>query len=638
MNLDRFIDETISDNASDPRVLAFPLQCGIGKSSHIRNLLADYLTNERGVIVVTDTISGLKKLAGLPPQDKAFVDYLLEFKDESQREIISYLNANRDRIAFLDHETIQRELPNLYRHDGKRVVLMTTQRYISLSRDEIRKLTSGAVKRNLIVFDEKPIFTEQVKISAAELNEIDTALKLAIDNTANQSNKRFMISYWQQIIQDITELFSWHESQTEAGKEFATWHEPQPTVDNLALEKFCALLDTYRDQLDIYSISSRNDIRKTAQAVIQSIKYGATFTSRKKSGRKSKDGSRYENYLTVVLSHTELYQNVGAQIVVFDGTADISPDYDLDFIKMIDCAEYKPKLNNLSINIVNVNTSKSHLRQSKSLIEGISKDIHARYGNPVIFCHMEQERNFKALGFSAIEHFGNIKGRNEWCAAETIVQVGVNRFPDENYKLSTYFNTLYSSKVIKRNSKKIEYIRAKLEGRAPDYSQLASDEEYHIPEKAAIVSETKVVNTRNRTVVADIEQNLFRGAIRQGMAMTFYLYVSAYELDKISGERRENNLVQIIRERYMPFGAKGEVIDAPQIKINSRKQEATAAQKIIGWIANQPKGTQFKVKDMLKELQLTNKKLQHAKERNSELKRMFDRMSIPSRNGWYLIQ
>ena len=74
--------------------------------------------------------------------------------------------------------------------------------------------------------------------------------------------------------------------------------------------------------------------------------------------------------------------------------------------------------------------------------------------------------------------------------------------------------------------------------------------------------------------------------------MTYYLYVSAYELDKISGERRENNLVQIIRERYMPFGAKVEVIDAPQIKINSRKQEATAAQKIIGWIANQPKGTQ----------------------------------------------
>lgn len=634
-DIHRFIDDTIEAEAAEGKALVFPLQCGIGKSSHIRRMIAEALTRNDGLIVVTDTIAGLKNLAGLPPQDKAFQDYLSEFEDSEQKEYIRYLSSNRNRIAFLDHETVKAELPKLYGRNGKPIVLMTAQRFVSLSADEIRHLTSGAIQRKTIVFDEKPLFTEQRKITVEQLNDIDTALKMSLDEKAQ--GKTFLTDHWFKVSEMVQGLFKWYEDQTATGKEFTAWHAPQADVDQLNTGHFLHLVnETYKTDIDNYSFYNDSDIRKNINAVFQALTEGATFTSRKRSGRKAQDGTRYENYLTVVLSNAELFLNVGAKVIVFDGTADIHPDYNLDFVQMVDCSAYRPPLDNLTVRIIDVNTSKNHLRQCKPLLSAIAQDVKARYGSPVIFCHMEQERNLKAMGFSAIDHFGNLKGRNDWRESDTIVQIGLNRFPDETYILSTYYNELYTSRRSKRNYKEIERIRAKLENREPNYVNLPDDEGFHVPQSVKVVTESKIAETRNRSLIADTEQNLFRGAIRDGKPMLFVLYAQAHEIDSGSKQRVENNFVQLVRERYERSGATVEVIDAPEIKISSRKGK-TVAQRIVAWCQAQSSGRQFKIKHMLAEVSLSNQEYQQTRRANKGIKRMFDAMQIEGRKGWYMI-
>lgn len=627
-NLGTFISQNIEANAAESKLLTFPLSCGIGKSSYIRYMIAEHLTWNEGLIVVTDTITGLKDLAGHTPH-------------EEQREIIDYLTVNRDRIALIYSDTVGQEWGRLYSHDGKPIILMTTQRYTALSGEEIRRLTSGAIPRKTIVFDEKPPLTEQRQITVKQLNEVDTAIKTAIDNSTNQNNKSFMILHWQETTQRVEELFKWYEDKTAAGKEFSAWHDPQPEIDQISRDNFLHLVnETYKAELDSYSFRNGGNILRDINAVYQMLTYGATFTSRKRSGRKKKDGTKYENYFVVVLDNKELFLDVGARCIAFDGTADIHPDYCLDFVQMVDCEAYKPSLSNLTIRIIDVNTSKNRLHNSKKLLSAIAQDIHARYGNPVVFCHKEQEKNLANMGFTTFEHFNNIKGKNDWRESDTIVEIGLNRLPDECYKLTTFYNELFSTKKVKRNYRKIEEIQAKLEGREPDFSDLPTDDGYYSPAIVKVIGEAKITETRNRAVIADMEQNLFRGAIRDGKPMQFVLYAKAYEIDRETKQRSENSFVQMVRERYEKHGATVEVIDVPEIKIVSRDRangENSTAQEILSWCKKQKPGSAFKLKTMLAETGIDNSMLQHAKQHNSGLSEYLNGLKVPSKRGFYQI-
>jgi len=600
MRIHNFIANTIEARAAPDKLLTFPLQCGLGKSSYIRAMIQEHLLTNDGLIVVTDSLAGLKSLAGLPPSDKTFMDYLREL-DEEQREIVIYLNANRDRIAYLDTETVKIELPRLYGRRGKPIILMSTQRYFSYGREDIIKLTAS---RPLIVFDEKPYITEQRRISIEQVNAIDAALKLAIDNTAETNNKAYLIHEWDKISADINYWFNSYEIDTPAGETKTFWHELTQTTN----DRFLHLInDTYRAEIDKYSFLHNVDIRRDIGAVFQMLTEGATFTISKRTSRKSKDGSKYEKYFTVVIDNNDKLINVGANVVVFDGTADIHPDYDLDYIEMVDCSQYKRKLNNLSINIIDCNTSKSkltsdHYNNGGKLLQTIIDDVHARYGNPVVFCHMERAKEL-SKHFSRVNYFGNIKGRNEYRDANSIVQIGANRYPDYVYQLIALHNELFSSAPVKRTL---------------------------IVGKGWI--EKKTAKVRNRMILADIEQNLFRGAIRDincKRNMVYSIYISAYE------GHEESQLIQMIRARFETLGVKIQVYEEPELKVMSRKGN-TNVQKVLSWISSQPSGLVFKTKDILSATGLTNTEFQRAR-RSEILELKLTQMRLPGMTGYYSI-
>lgn len=59
-----------------------------------------------------------------------------------------------------------------------------------------------------------------------------------------------------------------------------------------------------------------------------------------------------------MLDNKNKFLSVEAKIFGLDGTADISPDYDLDYINLIDCKQYRRKLSNLNIQLIDVPTDK----------------------------------------------------------------------------------------------------------------------------------------------------------------------------------------------------------------------------------------------------------------------------------------
>lgn len=171
-NLNQFLDEHIKPQANKDIVDVFPIRCGLGKSTYIKNRLFKALSTDEKLIVITDQISNLK-------------DFI------ETNELAEYINRIHSKLTLLTSENIGTELKTLHL---KNIVLMTTQRYFNLTVDEIKKLT---INRKIIIFDEKPYFNEQIKVDIKTFNNIDTALHNGLDNTVEAVNKDWLITQWE---------------------------------------------------------------------------------------------------------------------------------------------------------------------------------------------------------------------------------------------------------------------------------------------------------------------------------------------------------------------------------------------------------------------------------------------------------
>lgn len=477
IELNAFLDQHLSSSRDMTKVDVFPLMCGLGKSSYIRQAIRQALMNGTGLIVVTDKVAGLK-------------DYTHTDREDEQ-ELNEYLLRNSKHIAVLYHDTIADETPSLYGRNAKPVILMTTQRYFGYSVSEIAGLTSGSRQRPTIIFDEKPYFAERRRIGIEELNRIDSAIN-TIDDTAKTRDKRWMLQQWQLISQRIQLMFSTYEARnTEIEKAF--WQE---RIGCMSEDdgRFFALVERYKKKFGLNKV----DIGKDLLAVRQMFDEGATFVSNKRLSSKAKHRS-YCNYFTVVLDNMGKFLDVGAKVFVFDGTADLSPDYDLDYINMVDCQQYRRDLPHFALHLVDVPTDKTRLtsKDHRHEVDAIISYISKYWKNPVVFTYKSLQKRFREH-FETVNHFGNIKGSNEYREATDIVQVGVNRFTFFAYEDQTCFNRLSTSrprkmvKVIGRNAAK---------------------------------------KTMNRAILEDIEQNAFRSAIRNHdckTPVTYTIFLPCY--------------------------------------------------------------------------------------------------------------
>ena len=591
--LKNFLDSHLNEDTGTNTLTVFPLPCGVGKSEYITYLLAEALQNDYGLIVVTDEIDRLN-------------NYTENINTPQTEQLTNYIKRNLDKISILNSQNISNEIKAV---QYKPIVLMTTQRYFNLSIDEITNFTSGQkYKRNKIVFDEKIYLLETRKLTIKSLDEISTALKEELDNTVNQQDKQWLVSQYDSFNSRLQQKLMENEQQNNDTANFK--REVYFNSGNLTISEdeatFNDLVKKYKYQLRKNNI----DILKNIEAINKLLIDGAVTSQKIKS---KKINQEYKNYFTVVTNNADKLVNIGAKVFVLDGTADISPEYRLKCINMVDCSRFNRDLSNLTINIVNINTSKDRLTKkddkTEHLIQTIIDYIKSLPLNiDTIFTYKAIANKF-TNDFTNVNHFGNIKGSNQYREINNICQVGLNRWSELVYML-------YANEI----------------------------EQFNHPDKSfnhRIYDKKNIDNIRCSLLLEDFEQNLYRCKIRNTNNTEKCTYTLICNVTERNGiYENYQPLANMIKSRYEPLGATVNIIDTPTLfrllKTKERKQD-TNAQRIIRWLESKEKYSIFKIADMLTDLNLSHKQFDKIKKNNIYIMELFNNMKTENR-GYYGIK
>ena len=356
------------------------------------------------------------------------------------------------------------------------------------------------------------------------------------------------------------------------------------------------MINKYRLKLQKYDIESYKNIL----AIIQIVYEGATFTSCKIKSKTPEQ--KYENYFTVLVDNKDKMITSGAKVYILDGTADISPDYNVSYVNMVDCSDFLPPLNKLTINCVDITTSRNRFDKSdrNKYIDCIVDYIRSLPTKcDAIFTYQKIEPILKNH-FDMVNHFGNIKGKNEYRDKTDVVQIGLNRYSDLAYKLQAGYNALE-----KYDGKKITIAAGK----------------------------SKIDSVMYNTILADIEQNLYRTKIRNADNTDIVTYTILFNT------KQYKHLIELLKARYGSYGATINVIDTPKkIKefnlINRKSQNKTAFQKFTEWHKTQTISRLMKSKDIRNEIDLSTEQF-----KDLMRKEVVKQIIVPTaKKGYYYIK
>ena len=575
----------------DDDIAVIPMPCGTGKSAFISRKIQEIADSNGpdGLIVVTDSIERME-------------NYLKPYDQAQER---AYYN-NRKRIALLTNDNISDEIK---KQRYKPVLILTTQRYFRLSRAEIKELIPwDKGRRTRIFFDEKPYFYQLVKITIKDFTDVDAALQMAIDDEADQTEKAWCVEQWE-LLKDRVQIQMDDYEKRQDSDHLDLYHVDgmkRLTSDD---DRFFQFIRSQYARLNANDANTINSI----EAIKQIIYDGAMFTCRKKRS------GEYEKHFMVGFSNYHKMIELGAKVIIFDGSADINPEYDCFKNTMYDCDDFKRPLDLLTINCINVSTSKNALSRksnTETAVEYIKS--HYRKTNLVVFTYKEIERKFANIAIST-GHFGKIKGINEWRNEHHFVQFGLNRFPP-------MFYFLLSALIEEENCE-------------PSIDMMIP---FSLPPEKQVSAWSKMLNPNvsngvmDFCLLSDIEQNIYRSAIRNAdntQPVTYDIFLNTNEYA---------DLIDLLRWRFGKQGAKVNLVDTPHEflieKVRTRNgKKPTHAQTILQWISEQKEGTVFKKRELLNGTGISNKQFDKVIEKSPSIKAMFNTMKS-GKQGYYIIQ
>lgn len=281
----------------------------------------------------------------------------------------------------------------------------------------------------------------------------------------------------------------------------------------------------------------------------------------------------------------------------------------------------------MTITNVNIPTSKTALcnRDSTKLtnfIKGyIKNNIACGFGKQrkVLIVTYKNICNRFSGEFDYVGYFGNLKGFNDYKDILKMTHIGLNRYSNMAYFYIYCGCHMDKYKVLSEmpTDESLKFL-----------TDLAQNQKYpHFLEDIMV-----------RSMLADLEQNIFRLAIRNYgntenvQVWTFY---------NASGGLY-SSLSKAIESRYKEYGVVFEYEDKPEElkieKIKDRKppngKKMTNAQKVIEWYEKLPINEEFKIGKVLLETQLTNNQLQNVRKKNSTVDKIFEKCKT-DRKGYY---
>ena len=301
----------------------------------------------------------------------------------------------------------------------------------------------------------------------------------------------------------------------------------------------------------------------------------------------------------------------------------------MEFFKIIKSDKYNPDLSNLTIEIVDINTSKQSIgfgtKGALSKISSIQQTLeNAKEGHKLaVFTYAMIEKDFSATASTLtikgqqmpmVGHFGSLHGRNDFKNCDIVAHVGLNRLPNISY-------FLIDSMISPHND-------------FEDIKKLPQDQQIiELDRWLSSKGEITKSDTMMESLLADFEQNIFRSAIRKydGTPTKIYLFCDF---------RIYKKLLLKIRGRYEPHGAK--VIESSKpvalgVKETMNRAGNSNSKRIIKWLRSLKDGQTFKIKELCDATGLSNQQIKNARARNKSLNTMFYQMET-GRRGYYEVK
>lgn len=584
--------ELITTDKDSKKITCIPARCGIGKSSFIKALMMvcthglfyDIRKEPIGLIVLTDSIQRLESYGDINSdnENKWIIDFYKEFTDKI--------------IVLKSDEPFKKQLEE---QSYKPILLMSTQRYFMLD-DDIRELlftfynNKKRYARNRVIFDERPYFSEYIDLSIENLNQIDTALKMGLDDTV--INKNWAISEFEEFSKYLQNIM--HQKELIRDKSIYLFWRNQRKNITCDDEKFFNLIKENRDMAKKYNNCYRDLLNFKVL-----LDEGGIFYCQKK-----KDGGKYNKGFILLKNNVECFYlgKKKAKFFVFDATCNIDPVYDLNYVNIVNCDKYNVPLN-MKITNVCVPTTKNALCNSKKSSQVMTTAIQkyleskAKLGfkhDMLIVTYQEILKRF-SKSFKYYGYFGNMKGYNTFRDKFKMGQIGFNRYTDLAYYL------IFCS----CNPEAYEILKTKTEAETIEWFDLlfknGSDS-------------SKLREIMYRSIIADFEQNIFRTAIRNYDNTQL---VNIWTFCNISSQTYKE-LFKKLEDRYKPLGVTFEYeTDAIEIKTEKVKMRCAPNDKnsnntqiVLKWTESQEIGRKFKTADVLKETGLNNQQFQKTKE------------------------
>ena len=584
-NTKEYLNHAI-ERADEQSVTVAALMCGMGKSTYISERIAQTLSSRtpEGMLIVTDEVQRMHSY--LEPHDAA---------------VQTVIQRHKGKVVVMSQENADEAQRRSW---NAPVLIISTQRYFRLTRKEIKQLLKwSAGQRELIMFDEKLYLIAHKTLTTKTFTDVEAALQMGIDDTVEPEDKAWTISEWKRLAMRVQKAMDEYEKLGE--RQFYLYHRDKEGTLTTDDDRFRRILNDSRSQILACDANTIESIE--AAAVL--VKGGAVFVCRKRSS------GQYEKSLHVAIANRLKLLELGAKVVVLDGTGDVSPEYDLPFNRVMSAPSLKRDLSDLTIEIYNVSASRSALcgRGKKLRAKAVLNWLCRSMGEAdVLFTYKELEQLAKEK-FQRTTHFGSIKGRNDFRDARHIIQVGLNRFPPVHYYM-LYLALNPEEKWMLQHMDVEEskrYLSVKL-----------GDHRFN----EAIMT---------RCLLEDVEQNFFRSAIRNrdnDEPVTFTLVMNVKE---------HKALVEAIQQRFGSLGAVVKQYPSPvelqEEQILSRKNtEKSRTQQAMEWIRKQPAGKVFKVSELRVALNITDSQFEKMKEHNKTFKAYMASLKT-DRLGYYRV-
>ena len=349
------------------------------------------------------------------------------------------------------------------------------------------------------------------------------------------------------------------------------------------------------------------------------LEHGALFRCQKVGA----GAGDYIKDFNLIIDNTKKIVDVGMKAFVFDATGEYANEYDRECFEIVECNQFRRNLEPLTIDVVNINTSRYALTRKTNkdaVIQTMIDEIKAeKSDDAVVFTYKAIERQF-AEYVRNTAHFGDIRGRND-LKASRYYQIGLNRLPTHMYLLMLSMCEEYG------------YVEE-----YQHYFNLDPKEQIEIFHKKTQAKnmDADIKYVFDRAMLEDIEQNIMRSTLRDHSNTEPVHYTLHFD----TTEMRE--LCDIILFRFGVCGASVEVLDKPLalqlLQTKTRKapqgKKETNAQKILRFIDGLQHGETFKVSDMLKTIGLSNQQWRDAKKDNKALAQRLNQMQTETK-GYY---